>query len=64
MRLEHAAFVSAVYLPGFRINEALSLTKSQFQWRTSLEGELFLVIEQAAFVSAVYLPGFRINEAL
>ena len=47
MRLEHAAFVPAAYLPGFRINEALSLTKSQFQWRTSLEGELFLVIEQA-----------------
>jgi hypothetical protein len=47
VRLEHAAFVSAVYLPGFRINEALSLTKSQFRWGSSLEGELFLVIEQA-----------------
>ncbi len=47
MRLEHAAFVSAVYLPGFRINEALSLTKSQFQWESSMDNDLFLVIEQA-----------------
>lgn len=47
-RLEHAAVIPGMYIPGFRVNEALQLTKSQFHWRTSIEGELFLVIEQAS----------------
>ena len=64
VRLEHSALVPAHYLPGFRIGEALSLTKSQFRWQTSLEGELFLVIEQVKveksggkFRSYPILPG-------
>lgn len=46
-RLAHAAYVCTAYLGAFRINEELSLIKSQFKKRLSLEKREFLVIEHS-----------------
>ena len=44
-RLEQSALVATLYLLGLRINEALSLLKSQFKRRVSLEKREFIVVE-------------------
>jgi hypothetical protein len=46
-RLEHAALFSALYLGGFRINEALALARPMFVRQTSLEKREFLIVEFA-----------------
>lgn len=43
-RLQHAAYVAASYLGGFRIGEVLGLLKSQFKRMLSLEKREFWVI--------------------